>query len=131
MSQLHKFIAFEAAIELLIDQGRDGLIRDVYMDCLEQSKKPVELLTNKVKRIYDCFTDEEISAKISQKVQPDLDFWNGNLTIIYQSIKNLRKALPEHKGDWYFTGEYPTPGGYRALNQAFINYFENRGGRSY
>ena len=131
MSQLHKFIAFEAAIELLIDQGRDGLIRDVYMDCVEQSKKPVELMTNKVKRIYDSFTDEEISAKISQKVQPDLDFWDGNLTIIYQSIKNLRKALPEHKGDWYFTGEYPTPGGYRALNQAYINYFENRGGRSY
>lgn len=131
MSQLHKFIAFEAAVELLVDQGRDGLIREVYMDCLEQAKKPVELMTNKVKRIYDCFTDEEISAKISQKVKPELDFWDGNLTIIYQSIKNLRKALPEHKGDWYFTGEYPTPGGYRALNQAFINYFENKGGRSY
>jgi amidophosphoribosyltransferase len=131
MSQLHKFIAFEAATELLIDQGRDGVIRDVYMECIEQSKKPVELMTNRVKRIYESFTAEEISAKISQKVQPDFDYWDGKLTIIYQSIDNLRKSLPGHAGDWYFTGDYPTPGGYRALNQAYINYFEDRGGRSY
>jgi amidophosphoribosyltransferase len=88
-------------------------------------------MTNRVKRIYESFTAEEISAKISQKVQPDFDYWDGKLTIIYQSIDNLRKSLPGHAGDWYFTGDYPTPGGYRALNQAYINYFEDRGGRSY
>jgi amidophosphoribosyltransferase len=131
MSQLHKFIAFEAAIDLLKDQGRDALIHEVYIECLEQSKKPVELMTNRVKRIYDSFTPAEISAKISQKVHPDLDFWTGKLTIIFQSIENLRKSLPGHAGDWYFTGNYPTPGGYRALNTAFINYYEDREGRSY
>jgi amidophosphoribosyltransferase len=131
MSQLHKFIAFEAAIDLLKDQGREKLIHDVYMECVDQAKKPIELLTNKVKRIYDSFTPEEISAKISQKVRPDMDFWEGKLTIIYQSIKHLHKSLPGHTGDWYFTGNYPTPGGFRALNTAFINYYEDREGRSY
>ena len=131
MSQLEKFVAFEAAIDLLKDQGRKNLIRDVYLECIEQSKKPMELMTNRVKRIYDSFTDEEISAKISQKVQPDLDYWDGQLTIIYQTIDNLHQALPGHAGDWYFTGNYPTPGGYNALNNAFINYYENREGRSY
>ncbi|MCZ6672559.1 MAG: amidophosphoribosyltransferase, partial [Verrucomicrobia bacterium] len=131
MSQLHKFIAFEAAIDLLKDQGRENLIRNVYLDCIEQSKKPVELMTNRVKRIYESFTDEEISAKISQKVCPEFDFWDGKLAIIYQTIENLRKALPNHKGDWYFTGNYPTPGGFQALNRAFINYYENREERSY
>jgi len=101
------------------------------MECLEQAKKPVELMTNRVKRIYDSFTDDEISAKISQKVYPDLDFWDGKLTIIYQTIENLRKSLPDHTGDWYFTGDFPTPGGFRALNNAFINYFEEKEGRSY
>ena len=131
MSQLHKFIAFEAAIELLKDQGRHQVIRDVYFDCIEQAKQPIDLMTNKVKRIYDSFTPEEISAKISQKVKPELDYWNGKLTIIYQNIYHLHEALPEHKGDWYFTGNYPTPGGFRALNTAFINYYEEREERSY
>tara|TARA_B100001123_G_C15309926_1_gene1024017 strand:- start:529 stop:2445 length:1917 start_codon:yes stop_codon:yes gene_type:complete len=131
MSQLHKFIAFEAAIDLLKDQGRENLIREVYLECVEQSKKPIELLTNRVRRIYESFTDEEISAKICQKVRPDLDYWDGQLTIIYQSIENLHKALPNSKGDWYFTGNYPTPGGFRALNTAFINYCEDREERSY
>lgn len=131
MSQLHKFIAFEAAIDLLRDHGRDSLIHDVYLECLEQAKKPIELMTNKVKRIYDSFSPEEISAKISQKVRPDVADWEGKLTIIYQGIEDLRKSLPGHTGDWYFTGNYPTPGGYRALNTAFINYYENRAGRSY
>lgn len=131
MSQLHKFIAFEAAIDLLKDQGRESLIREVYLECIDQSKKPIELMTNRVKRIYDSFTPEEISAKISHKVRPDLDYWNGNLTIIYQNIESLHASLPGHSGDWYFTGNYPTPGGFRALNTAFINYYEDREGRSY
>ncbi|MDA0346520.1 MAG: class II glutamine amidotransferase [Verrucomicrobia bacterium] len=131
MSQLHKFIAFEAAIELLKDQGREQLIRDVYLECVEQAKQPIDLMGNKVKRIYDSFTPEEISVKISQKVRPELDYWNGKLTIIFQNIHNLHESLPHHKGDWYFTGNYPTPGGFRALNTAFINYYEEREERSY
>jgi len=131
MSELHKFIAFEAATSLLKEQGREALLQEVYNQCIDQSKKPIELMTNPVKRIYESFTDEEISAKISELVAPKLDFWNGKVTIMYQKIDNLRKALPNHKGDWYFTGDYPTPGGFRAVNIAYINYFENRSGRSY
>ncbi len=131
MSQLEKFIAFEAAISLLKDQGRDGIIREVYLECLEQAKKPVELMTNRVQRIYKSFSDEEISAKISDMVRPDLEYWNGKLTIIYQTIGNLQGVLPNHRGDWYFTGNYPTQGGYRVLNTAYINYYDHREGRSY
>ena len=131
MSRLDKFIAFEAAISLLKDQGREGLIRQVYLDCLNQAQKPIELMTNRVKQIYHSFSDEEISAKICEMVRPELAYWNGKLTIIYQTIENLRHVLPNHRGDWYFTGKYPTNGGYRALNTAYINYYEQRLGRSY
>ncbi len=131
MSELHKFIAFEAATALLKDQGREQVIKEVYQECLDQSDKPVELMTNKVKRIYESFTDEEISAKISDLVKPDLDYWDGELLIIYQTIDNLKASLPHATGTWYFDGDYPTPGGYKAVNQAFINYYNNNSGRSY
>ncbi len=131
MSRLDKFIAFEAAISLLKDQDREGLIRQVYLECLNQAQKPVELMSNRVKQIYQSFSDEEISAKICEMVRPDLTYWDGKLTIIYQTIENLRRVLPNHRGDWYFTGKYPTHGGYRALNTAYINYYEQRLGRSY
>ena len=108
MSRLDKFIAFEAAISLLRDHGREGLIRQVYLECLKQTEKPVDLMTNRVKRIYQSFSDEDISAKICEMVRPDLTYWDGKLTIIYQTIENLRSVLSNHRGDWYFTGEYPT-----------------------
>ena len=132
MSQIEKFIAFEAATELLREAGETQLIEDVYRECKAQESLPSDMLGNKVARIYDAFTTEQISAKISELVRPQVEGWNGELQIVYQTIDALHEALPEHTGDWYFTGEYPTPGGYRVLNRAFINYFEKKtDGRSY
>jgi amidophosphoribosyltransferase len=125
MSQLGKFIAFQAAISLLKDHGQEVVIRNVYQDCLAQSEKTAVEMQNHVKRIYDRFTAEQISARISELVTPRLDTWKGEVKIVFQTIANLHQALPNHGGDWYFTGIYPTPGGYRVLNQAFINYYEN------
>ncbi|MBF0432774.1 MAG: amidophosphoribosyltransferase [Fibrobacteria bacterium] len=131
MSELHKFIAFQAAVSLLKDHGREGLLEDVYEECRSQLSKPSNQMSNCVKQIYDCFTPEEISHKISQLVSPKISYWHGEVEIIYQTIENLHKSLGENYGDWYFTGNYPTPGGYRVLNKAYINYYENREGRSY
>jgi amidophosphoribosyltransferase len=84
-----------------------------------------------VRKIYASFTPEEISAKIVERVRPrDID-WQGEIEIIFQTIENLHAAVPDHSGDWYFTGKYPTPGGYRVVNQAYLNYFEQSEGRSY
>lgn len=131
MSQIGKFIAFQAAVALLKERGQEGLIREVYQDCCAQAQGPTAELKNHVKRIYDAVTTEEISKKISQLVTPKTPDWNGEVVILFQTIDNLHKALPHHPGDWYFTGDYPTQGGYRALNQAFINYYENSNTRSY
>jgi amidophosphoribosyltransferase len=131
MSELGKFIAFEAAIALLNERGQATLIEDVYRSCIgEIAKNPAEQV-NQVRRIYEPFTAEEISAKITDFVRPKNIPWNGEVEIIYQTIENLHSALPNHTGDWFFTGHYPTPGGTRVANQAFINYYENSEGRSY
>jgi len=104
---------------------------EVYEDC----KKALASLnadeTNHVKRIYSPFSEEEISEKIADLVRPENWQHKVELVIIYQTIDNLRKVLPDHSGDWYFTGEYPTPGGYHVAHKAFINYYENKDGRSY
>jgi amidophosphoribosyltransferase len=131
MSQLGKFIAFQAAIALLREQGAEELIHDVYRDCLGQADKPLPELVNHVARIYERFTPEEIAAKISELARPEGNGWDGELIILYQTIDQLHRAVPEHSGDWYFSGNYPTPGGYRVLNQAFINFFEDSELRSY
>ncbi|MDX6766319.1 MAG: hypothetical protein SFU85_05970 [Candidatus Methylacidiphilales bacterium] len=125
MSQLGKFIAFQAAVSLLKEHGQEDVLREVYQLCTAQAeKKPVEM-QNHVKKIYDRFTTVEISRRISQLVTPKTETWKGEVLIVFQTIENLHKALPNHSGDWYFTGKYPTPGGYKVLNQAFINYYEN------
>lgn len=131
MSELGKFIAFEAAIELLKEKGKKDLIADVYRKCVESQsgERPVDV--NYVQEIYESFTDDEISAKIAELVYPRDVEWNGELQVIYQTVENLQQALPEHKGDWYFTGNYPTPGGYHVVNRAFINYYEKAKGRAY
>jgi amidophosphoribosyltransferase len=87
--------------------------------------------TNHVRRIYDPFTAEEISKRIVQLVRPKQLEWQGEVDILFQTIESLHTAVPNHRGDWYFTGRYPTPGGYRVVNQAFINYYEKSEGRSY
>lgn len=131
MSELGKFIAFEAAIALLKERGQAGLIEEVYRACLAEVKKPAAEQVNQVRRIYEPFTAEEISAKIAEFVRPKNLPWQGEVEIIYQTIENLHAALPNHTGDWFFTGHYPTPGGTRVANQAYLNYYEQSEGRSY
>lgn len=131
MSEIGKFIAFQAAVKLLKEQGNAELIKDVYRLCLAQKDKPAAEIKNYVKMIYEPFTAERISEKVAELVRPHNVSWNGELEIVFQSIENLHKAIPSCSGDWYFTGNYPTPGGYAVLNKAFINYYENREGRSY
>lgn len=131
MSELGKFIAFEAAIELLKEKGKKDVIVDVYRKCLDAESGIAPNTVNYVQEIYKPFTPEEISAKIAQLVYPYDRDWNGELEVIYQSVENLRAALPGHDGDWYFTGNYPTPGGFQVVNRAFINYYEKAKGRAY
>ena len=131
MSEIGKFVAFEAAITLLKERGQANVIAEVYQLCREQLANPSAESVNHVRKIYESFTAEEISAKITQLVSPPANGWQGEIEIIFQSVENLHKALPNHTGDWYFTGKYPTPGGYRVVNQAFVNYYEKNEGRSY
>ena len=129
MSELGKFIAFEAAIELLRERGQLGLLEDVYKACYDEVARGGSV--NHVRRIYEPFTPEEISAKIVERVRPKGIEWKGEIEIIFQTIEHLHEAVPHHTGDWYFTGKYPTPGGYRVVNQAFLNYHEKAEGRAY
>ncbi len=129
MSELGKFIAFEAAVSLLKERGRQDLLEEVYQLCREEVAR--EGTTNHVRKIYEPFTAEEISARITSLVSPAKGAWNGTIEVIFQTIGNLHAAVPNHAGDWYFTGKYPTPGGYRVVNQAYVNYFDQSEGRSY
>lgn len=132
MSELGKFIAFEAAVALLKERGKAEILEEVYRACREEVAKPAGVqLVNHVRRIYEPFTPEEISAKIVELVRPRPLDWKGEIEIIFQTIENLHAAVPHHAGDWYFTGKYPTPGGYRVVNQAYLNYFDKSEGRSY
>lgn len=129
MSELGKFVAFEAAIELIKERGQGELLDEVYELCRDEVTKGGP--TNHVRRIYEPFKPEEISAKIVERVRPKGIEWDGEMEIIFQTIENLHAAVPQHRGDWYFTGKYPTPGGYRVVNQAYVNYYEKSEGRSY
>lgn len=131
MSEIGKFIAFEAAISLLKERGQAALIEEVYRLCREELKHPAKDPVNHVRKIYDPFDADELSRKITELVSPKQNGWKGQIEIIFQSVENLHRALPNHTGDWYFTGNYPTPGGFRVVNQAFVNYFEKAEGRSY
>ena len=131
MSELGKFIAFKAAVELIKDEGQSELLKEVYRDCLSQLELPAEKQINHVKRLYDRYTQQQISEKIAELVYPKDVAWQGELEILFLTVEKMRTALPENSGDWYFTGNYPTPGGYATLNQAYINYFEDKQGRSY
>jgi amidophosphoribosyltransferase len=129
MAKLGDFIAFKAAIELLRDSGRDSIIQSVYKGALSELKKPVEEMKNMVREIYKPFSTEEISAKISSMLKSDEI--KSEVRIVFQSIEGLHEACPGHLGDWYFTGNYPTPGGNKVVNQSFINYVEGRNIRAY
>lgn len=129
MAKLNDFIAFQAAIELLKENGKDQLIKDVYNKCKAQENEPKEQIVNHVKEIYDAFSAEEISKKISQLLTPENI--NAEVDIVYQTIEGLHDACPNHTGDWYFTGNYPTPGGNKVVNKAFIYYYEGKNERAY
>ncbi|PTY05611.1 amidophosphoribosyltransferase [Opitutaceae bacterium EW11] len=129
MSELGKFVAFEAAVSLLKERGKASLLEEVYQLC--RAEVAANGPTNHVRKIYEPFTPEEISARITELVSPRGISWTGKIEIIFQSIENLHAAVPNHRGDWYFTGKYPTPGGYRTVNQAYVNYFDKSEGRSY
>ncbi|MCC7050448.1 MAG: class II glutamine amidotransferase [Bacteroidia bacterium] len=129
MAKIGEFIAFEAAIQLLKETGRKNLIEETYQQALIQSKLPKEEIINVVKNIYKPFTADEISKKISTLLRPN-DI-NAEIEIIYQSIEGLNHACPNNLGDWYFTGNYPTPGGNKVVNRAFINYIEKKNVRAY
>ena len=135
MSELGKFVAFEAAVSLLRERGQAALLDEVYAACRDEEAKadagrepdPV----NHVKRVYAPFSDEEVSARIARLVRPGDLAWTGELKVVYQTVAGLRAAIPDSTGDWYFTGDYPTPGGYRVVNRAFMDYMEQRRGRAY
>ena len=123
MAQMDEFIAFRAAIELIIERGEWALIDDVYRRCVGQKDLPKEQMKNYVKDIYAPFSDEEISHKMVEMLRPE--GITAPIEIVYQSLEGLHQACPNHAGDWYFSGDYPTPGGVRLLNRAFMHYYEN------
>ena len=131
MSELGKFIAFQAAVALVEERGYEGLLEEVATKCRESLKESQPGLVNHVKRVYENFTPSEISIKVAELVSPEEGNGNVPVEVIYQSIENLHDAVPDHSGDWYFTGDYPTPGGYRVVHKAFLNYYEKKDGRSY
>jgi amidophosphoribosyltransferase len=129
MARLDNLVAFRAAIELLKEHGKGDIISKVYNLCKEQDGLPKEEVVNHVKMIYEPFTDEEISDKIAELLKPeDIE---ADVKIVYQTVENLHKAIPNHKGDWYFTGDYPTPGGNKVVNKAYLNFIERRKVRAY
>lgn len=131
MSELGRFVAFEAAVSLRRERGEERILREVEEACRAQADAPIGTHKNLVQRIYAGISEEELSVKIGQIITPRDCTWQGEIKIIYQTIAGLRSALPNHRGDWYFTGEYPTPGGYKVLNTAYLNYCEKRSGRAY
>jgi amidophosphoribosyltransferase len=122
MAGMDQFIAFRAAIALLKDRHQEQVIIDAYRQCKAQADKPKEEMSNYVKAIYEPFTDEEISAKMVELLTPKGT--RAKVEIVYQTLQGLHEACPAHTGDWYFSGDYPTPGGVKLLNRAFIDYVE-------
>jgi amidophosphoribosyltransferase len=129
MAKLGDLIAFRAAIELLKERGKEDLLKKIYKEAKKENLKPVEEIRNLVREIYKPFSPDEISGKISEMLRPEEI--KAEVEIVFQSIEGLHQACPGHTGDWYFTGNYPTPGGNKVSNQSFINYIEGRNIRAY
>ena len=127
MSRLKDFVAFRAMVELIKDKGKEELLTEVYEKCI-RSRDDLNQ-PNHVQSLYDLFSDEEISRKISEIVRPKE--MQAEVEVLYQTVENLHKAIPHHSGDWYFTGNYPTPGGIRVANRAFANYMDGKLVRAY
>ena len=122
MSRMSEFCAFRAAVSLLKKSGNAEKLALIYEKCVEELKKPIEKQVNIVKMVYEGFSDEDISKEIVSMLTPEDT--HGDVEILYQSIEGLHEALPGYPGDWYFSGDYPTPGGNRLVNQAYVNYYE-------
>ncbi|MFM7133922.1 MAG: amidophosphoribosyltransferase, partial [Planctomycetota bacterium] len=129
MSQLGRFIAFEAAVGLARERGAAGVLDEIEALCLEQQHREPREMKNHVARLYRLFSLEEIEAKVADLVRSKHLAWSGEIRVVYQSVEGLRAAMPDHAGDWYFTGEYPTPGGYRVLNTAYLNWRRGADGK--
>lgn len=129
MSQIERFIAFQAAVALLKERGMENKIFEVYQECLALEENGLLESKNAVKAIYDSFTEEEISRKIADLLTPP--GFPCKVEIVYQPLSNLGKAIPNHRGEWYFSGDFPTPGGNRVTNRAFINYMQGVKARAY
>ncbi|WP_353124882.1 amidophosphoribosyltransferase [Parapedobacter pyrenivorans] len=129
MSRLGEFIAFEAAVSLLYKSGLGHVVEEVYRQCLKSLELPKDQVENYVKAIYAPFTDEEISTEIAAIIRGTRI--NAEVEVIYQRLENLHIACPDHKGDWYFSGDYPTPGGNRVVNRAYMNWVEGKNVRAY
>ena len=129
MSKMGQFVAFEAAIQLLKERGLEHIIEEVYQKCKASLLLPKEEIVNHVKDIYRPFRQEEISAQITKIITPEGT--NAEVEVIYQTLDNLHVACPNHTGDWYFSGNYPTPGGNKVVNKAFVNWKEGNNQRAY
>tara|TARA_A100001011_G_scaffold28856_1_gene28017 strand:- start:8267 stop:10165 length:1899 start_codon:yes stop_codon:yes gene_type:complete len=129
MAKMTDLIAFRAAVSLLYQNGKKDKIEEIYKSCISENQKEASTIKNIVKQVYSDFSDEQLSHKISQMLKEE-DI-NAGIEVIYQTIDNLHKACPNNLGDWYFSGEYPTKGGNKVVNQAFINYFEGSNERAY
>jgi amidophosphoribosyltransferase len=129
MARMGDFIAFQAAVSLLKERGMEDVLHETYKACKHQLTLPLAENVNQVKAIYAPFTADEISDRISQLLTPP--GMKSEVKIIFQSIEGLHKACPNHKGDWYFTGDFPTPGGHRVVNKAFVYYMEGNSDRAY
>lgn len=131
MSELGKFIAFRAAESLRRKRGEETILKEVYEACKAELEKPLEERQNAAKGIYEGLSVEEISAEVASLVTPENINWDGEIEVVFITIDDLHKAIGEKTGDWYFSGDYPTPGGTTVANIAYINHFEGKDGRSY
>ena len=122
MAKMEDFIAFRAAIALLKSEGKEDVIKETYKECLKELKLPSLKMKNKVKKIYIDYTDEDISNQIS-KLLKEKEI-KTDVQVIFQTVESLHSACPKNLGDWYFTGNYPTPGGNKVVNQSFVNYYD-------
>jgi amidophosphoribosyltransferase len=129
MAIMGDFIAFQAAVALLRERNMSALLDEIYADAKEQLTLPKEACKNMAIKVYEPFTQEEISAKVAELVTPP--GCKAKVEVIFQTIDDLHRACPDHKGDWYFSGNYPTPGGMRVANRAFVNFMEGKKIRAY
>lgn len=129
MASLKELVAFEAAVDLLRERGRFGLLERCYENAKRELEGPAEAMTNCVRPVYDEFSDAELSAAIARRLRPDN--MRAEFAVVFQSCADLAECCPEHTGDWYFTGNYPTPGGFRVVNRALVNYMEHIDARAY